>query len=273
MANFWEDILGGGTTLLGYSKLMDRLDENRSDTADSISSMQNQIGGMTKFQPWTVRSNLGTSTYNNGVLEQKLGDSQWNQWNQQRLGATDMFNRVTQDPAMREQDIYNRIRSMQMPEEERAYNSMNANLFGSGRGGMTTAGYGGSPEQFAFGKAQAEARNAASLSAMNQAQQEMQNYGKLGTQMFQNQYLPWDKQAAQAGLGTNLAQLGQRGDLEGANLWAQLGLGGMTADTNYSNIQGNAYGNAIKGLAGMAGGVGGDIDSAGGLWDWIKDLF
>jgi hypothetical protein len=117
-----------------------------------------------------------------------------------------------QDPTQREGDIYNRLREMQRPDEQRAQESMNANLFGSGRGGMSSAAYGGSPEQHAYAKARSEAMNQASYQAMNQAQQEMMNYGNMGNQF--------------AGLGSNLA--GQQQSLASQNVSDILGItGGM----------------------------------------------
>ncbi len=259
--------------MAGYSSLMDRFGDQRDATAATIGGMQGQVGGMTEFQPWSVRSGLGSTSYADGKLKMSLSPEQQGYADFQGQGAQTMFGRAMQDPTQREGDIYERIRAMQRPGEQRQYDSMNANLFGSGRGGMSTGAYGGSPEQHAFGMAQGEARNAASFGAMDQAQREMQNYAGIGQQMFGNQYQPWQQQQGQAGLGSNQAELSQRGQLEGTNLWSQLGLGGLTAETNYSNIEGNAFGNLITALSSMAGGVGGGIDDAGGLMDFLGSIF
>jgi hypothetical protein len=274
MASFWSDLLGGGTQLAGYGAMLDKVGDYKDDTATSISNMQDKVGGMTSFQPWGVRSGLGRTDYADGDLSMKLSDRQKGYYQQQGDGAADMFSRATMDPAQRESDIYERIRAMQRPGEQRGYDSMNAGMFGSGRGGMSTGAYGGSPEQHAFGLAQAEARNTASFGAMGQAQQEMQNYAGIGQQMFNNQYTPWQQMMGQAGMGSNQAELAQRGQLEGANMWSQLGLGGITADTNYSNIQGNAFGEMIKSLGQMGSGAGGALDSLdGGVWGAIQKWF
>jgi len=273
MAGFWESMLGGGVSLGGYASLMDRFGDQRDASAATIGGMQSAIGGMTEFQPWSVRSGLGSTSYADGKLNMSLSPEQQGYADFQGQGAQSMFGRAMQDPTQREGDIYERIRAMQRPGEQRQYDSMNANLFGSGRGGMSSAAYGGSPEQHAFGMAQGEARNQAGFQAMGQAQQEMQNYANVGNQMFQNQYVPWQQQMGQAGVGSNQAQLAQQGQIEGANLWTQLGLGGLTADTNYSNIQGNAFGNMIQALSSMAGGVGGAIDDADGLMEFLSGIF
>jgi hypothetical protein len=136
---------------------------------------------------------------------------------------------ASQDPAAREQDIYDSIRAIQEPDEERALESMNADLFGSGRGGMSSAAYGGTPEQHAYYLAQGEAQNQAAYDAMDQAQQEMLNYGSMGEQF--------------ANLGSNLA--GQQQSLSSQAIADILGIsGGMgtqagqTASTVDTYLQG-----------------------------------
>jgi hypothetical protein len=104
--------------------------------------------------------------------------------NQMQNMGMQMSQRAMQSTAGREQDIYERARAMQRPGEERQYSSMNANLFGGGRGGMSSGEFGGSPEQMAFGKAQAEARNTASFNAMGQAQAEQMQQAQIGNQMY-----------------------------------------------------------------------------------------
>ena len=335
-SSVWSDILGGGTQAAGYASLMDQLNDQRGDTAAAVGGMQDQVGGMTEFQPWSVTSNLGSTSYEDGNLNMSLSDTQQGMSDFQGQGAQSMFGQAMgmdprfanmasqaggmanayggasqqamqnsmQNTGAREGDIYERIRAMQRPGEERGRNDMNASLFGSGRGGMSSEAFGGSPEQFAFGKAQSEARNAASFGAMNQAQTEMMNQGSLasqygglagqqqglgqqallgggqlqgmqaniGNQMFQNQYAPWQQQMQQAGMGQNAAQMQQQGQLEGANMWSQLGLGGLTADTNYSNIQGNAFGNMISALGSVGSGIGGAIDDQGGLMSILQNM-
>jgi hypothetical protein len=117
-----------------------------------------------------------------------------------------------QDPTAREGDIYNRIRAMQQPEEQRAQEKMNNSLFASGRGGMGGSTYGSTPEQMGFEKARMEAMNQAGYQAMDQAQKEMMNYGTMG-QNF-------------AGLGSDLA--GSQQNLASKNVQDILGItGGM----------------------------------------------
>jgi hypothetical protein len=88
--------------------------------------------------------------------------------------SQNLFGQVGQDPAAQQAAIYEQIRATQMPEEERQRLAMQENLFASGRGGLQTAQYGGSPEQFAYEKARQEAMANASLAARQQAMAEQQ---------------------------------------------------------------------------------------------------
>ena len=92
---------------------------------------------------------------------------------------------LTQPMAGRETDVYNRIRAMQAPEEQRQQLALEERLYNQGRLGVQTNMYGGTQEQFALSKAQAEAQNQASLMAMQQAQAEQQQQAGLGSQYAQ----------------------------------------------------------------------------------------
>lgn len=67
------------------------------------------------------------------------------------------------------QSVYEQIRAMQTPEEERQRMALENRLAAQGRLGVTTSAFGGTPEQLALEKAQAEARNQASLQALQTA--------------------------------------------------------------------------------------------------------
>jgi hypothetical protein len=79
--------------------------------------------------------------------------------------------------------------------------------------GVQTNMYGGTPEQFALSKAQAEAQNQASLMAMQQAQAEQQQQAALGSQF--------------AGLGSSLTDAQQRRAIESLGSGQQMLAGGL----------------------------------------------
>ena len=320
-----------GAGVYGYNYLQDQMGNNRDATNAYLDTAEADIKSYGTFQPWGVSSGLGSTNYNNGNITNTLSANQQaqsalqqgagghmmsqslsmdprfsnmynqGQYNQQQANqrGSQAFNASNtamqnslQDTTQRESDIYGRMREMQRPEEQRQQDSMNAGLFGSGRGGMSTEAYGGSPEQFAFGKAQSEARNQASMQAMGQAQTEMMNqanmanqYGSLsnqygsqaaqfnqlgqsalqqggnyqniqnqmGNQMFQNQYMPYTQMQGFANQGLQNQQMRASGDQNMAGLLAQMGIGRSTADVNYANAESQN----LVGLLRMLGGIGG----------------
>lgn len=112
----------------------------------------------------------------------------------------------------REQAIFDRIRAAQMPEEERQRLMLEERLANQGRLGVTTNLFGGTPEQLALSKAQAEARNTAMLQAMQQAQAERGQAGALGAQFAGTtgalSQINQDLLAARQARGLQLAQSG-----------------------------------------------------------------
>ena len=115
----------------------------------------------------------------------------------------------------RQQDIYNQLRSMQTPEEERQRLALEERLQAQGRGGIQTAQYGGTPEQLAMAKAQAEAQNQAGLMAMQQAGSEQdrayQQALGLSGQASQLAGMSSDLQTAQQQRASLLSELGMAG--------------------------------------------------------------
>jgi len=186
------------------------------------------------------------------------------------------FNSAAGDTSAREAEIYERIRAMQRPEEARQAMSLENRLLGQGRLGISTDAYGGTPEQLAQAKAIQEAQNTASFQAIEQARAQQAQDASLGTQYQTAGFNP-ENQALnrfQAGLGlTGEVGAGRR---EGANLAAQLGLGGLTAATNYEQLIGDIIRQQYSTAGSLASGVGAGMDNSGaaqGLWDFIGGLF
>ena len=73
-----------------------------------------------------------------------------------------------------EQTLFDRIREIRMPEEERARVALQQQLVAGGRQGLQTAQYGGSPESFALNKAIEEQKSQDAIAAMNFARQDAQ---------------------------------------------------------------------------------------------------
>jgi hypothetical protein len=121
---------------------------------------------------------------------------------QQAFGLGGQFMGAAGMPTMdREQALFERMRTVQRPEEERQRLALEERLAAQGRLGTSSAAYGGAtPEQLAMSTAQEEARNRAMLGAMEQARAEQAQQAALGAQY--------------AGLGTTLS--GQQQALDAA---------------------------------------------------------
>jgi len=149
---------------------------------------------------------------------------------------------VLQPTAAREAEVFERIRATQRPEEERQRLALEQRLAAQGRLGTRSAAYGGAtPEQLAMATAQEEARNRASLSAIQQAQAERrqalgeaQALGGMFTQQaglssqLQSQAQQRASQLSQLGLSAERVQaqleaegFGREMQLAGAGLQAQ----------------------------------------------------
>ena len=177
------------------------------------------------------------------------------------------------DPMQREQDVYQRIRAAQSPEEQRQRLMLEERLANQGRLGVQTNMFGGTPEQLALSKAQAEAQNQAALMAMQQAQAEQLQQANIGStfagvgsqlgardllaQQAQQQlafgnltgaYAP-QNQLLQAQQAAQLyPQLAQRAQLQGAGLFGEASMGGLEAYLGAGLGQANLLGALGTGL-------------------------
>lgn len=138
-------------------------------------------------------------------------------------------------PTATAESVYDQIRAMQAPEEERQQTALEERLAAQGRLGIQTNQYGGTPEQLAQQKALAEAKNQASLQALSTADNLATSQAARQTQAGQL--------AGQLGqIGGNLTaqqqELGQR--MMGMGLDAQR-LGGTLTAQDFQNAN-TAYG-------------------------------
>jgi len=322
---FVKGLVNTGVGTYGYEKLQGdfaSLRDKMFEDGGRFDKVKGEATTAGQFIPYSMTSGLGASgmdaqgnmtmdlSQQQKNMANNMGDWGQNMMNQSRnmdpryssmfstnqgrsgaaYGASNQaMQNSMMDTGQRETDVYNRIRAMQAPEEQRQMDTMNSGLFGSGRGGMTTEAYGGTPEQMAFGKAQAEARNAASLQAMGQAQNEMMNQGQLagqygnmaqgygqqglsalqaggqyqglqnqmGNQMFQNQYDPYKNLMAQNQQAMAGGQMVNQSGQAMSGLLSQLGLGGMTSEVNMANVQGDSLVGLLKMLGAGLGGAAG----------------
>ena len=157
----------------------------------------------------------------------------------------DFMGRAGMSTAAREADVYDRIRAVQSPEEQRQQLMLEERLSNQGRLGVRSAMFGGTPEQFALSQAQTEAQNRAALSAIQQAQAEQAQAGQLG-QAFTT------LGGQQSALGQQLGQAGQTQALQMLQAGQGLLGGGLGLDTAQQQLAQGALAGAYVPQAQLA---------------------
>lgn len=217
-----------------------------------------------EFQPYTVTTATGGQFGMTQDPETKqmtydiqTSPDEQNLQEEQLRRAGMFFNLAETDTTQREQDIYNRMRAAQAPEEERQRLALEQRLANQGRLGVRTSMFGGTPEQLALAQAQEEAKNKAMLTALEFAGQEQQRQAQLGTGMLAAGYVP--QAQLLSGLQPGITAAEQRRQA----MAQQAGAFGETYATGLEALLQSALGQAN--IAGM---VGGSIatESLGGLF-------
>ena len=202
-----------------------------------------------QFRPFGVTSNLANvQTTAEGGVNLNLSPEQ-QAMQQQLLGQSrGLFGPVGADPAAAQAALYEQIRATQQPEEERQRLQMQENLFSSGRGGVQTAMYGGTPEQMAYEKARQESMLNANLAARTQSQAEQLQAGQLGGMLQQAGYDPQRQAIDLFGASGVPSQLAAKGQLGGAELQAQAGGRGLESYMQGANMANLLQQQQIQGL-------------------------
>lgn len=201
-----------------------------------------------EFKPYTVTSGVGSTSVGPQGTTYSLSPEQQALQAQLGQGAASMFGQAMQGTQGREQEIFNAIRAMQSPEEQRQRLMMEERLQNQGRLGVRTSMFGGTPEQFSMDQAQAEARNQAALMAMQQGQAQQAQQANIGQQFLQGQYMPQAAMLQQAQLGLGNAQLAQNAQQFGAGMFGEARAGGLDFLLGSSLGQANLMGNVGAGL-------------------------
>jgi hypothetical protein len=256
--SFVSDLLNvGGQYYLGTSGADDARAAGASAVAMGEAAGQSAID-RASFQPYTVTSNLATGTTTpEGGLRLDLSPEEQRRQQERFRQAESIYGTIGADPRRMASEYYENIRAAQRPEEERDRLAMQQGLFSSGRGGIASAQFGGTPEQFAFEKARAEAQLGAGAKARELALSER------------------DQQLKAAGLLTDAGYQGQREaiDLFGASsVPAQLSATGartgaeLAAQSEQSGIEGMLQGEELANLLERAG-IAGALPALTGSYD------
>ena len=182
--------------------------------------------------------------------------------------AQTLLGNVVQDRSAREQEIFDRIRATQEAEEERNRLALEERLFNQGRLGVRTSMFGGTPEQLALAKAQEEARNRASLLAIQQAQAEQAQDARLGTQLLGAAFLPEAQLQNTFRNALTAAEINRRANQFGTGLFAESSIAGLDALLGSGIGQAELMGRLGTGLLG--GAIQGAGQGQGGIGDILS---
>ena len=231
------------------------------------------------FKPYTVTSSLANvQTTPEGGFGINLSPEQQALQTQLQGQTAGLFGQVGQDPAQAQSALYEQIRATQRPEEERQRLALQENLFASGRGGVQTAQYGGSPEQFAYEQARQEAMSRANLGARQQSQAEQAQAANLGGLLQQAGYQP-QQQALSLLEGSQIpAGYLSQGQRTGATLQGQLEQSGLEGYLQAAELGQGERLAQLQNMANLVGGGGTGANAVSGLLggldqylpDWLK---
>ena len=184
--------------------------------------------------------------------------------------AQTLLGNVVQDRSAREQEIFDRIRATQEAEEERNRLALEERLFNQGRLGVRTSMFGGTPEQLALAKAEEEARNRASLLAIQQAEREQAQDARLGAQLLGAAVLPEAQLQNTFRNALTAAEINRRANQFGTGLFAEASIAGLDALLGSGIGQAELMGRLGTGLLG--GAIQGSGQGQGGIMGILSDI-
>lgn len=229
-------LIGGGLKLFGaYKQRKAAKRASREMRAISQQAYKDALkygreaASRAQFRGFGVRSGLGGarmlgsgSTYLSlSPEQQQIQDMLFGQ-------ATGLFARAAEDPAVAQAELFEQMRDIQRPEEERARLALEERALAQGRLGLGLDRYGGStPEMLAQATAEQEAMGKANLVARQQALAEQQALYNRASGLFGLGYVPQQQLLNQLGYGLKGAALAQSGRERGAGMFANFAAGGL----------------------------------------------
>jgi hypothetical protein len=260
--NFGATQLGGLLGALGlYSAYSDlgSLGRTGRQAGQDLADLQLQ---QTQFRPYTVTTATGGQfgmmrDPSTGAMTYQMSASPEEQAFQRSLfgGAGQFFDQAAQDPAVREQEIYDQIQAATAPQQMAERLGLEERLAAQGRLGVQTAQFGGTPEQLAMEKAQQQTMAQARLNAAQQARQEQAGLAALGQQYLMGSYLPQQQMLAAFAPGQTASAQQQQAQLYGAGLFGEATASGIDALLGAGLGRANIVGAASTGL--LSGAFGG----------------
>ena len=216
---FLSDLLSAGQEYKSLKRDIKRKTDFRDETLERGTAVGQQGYDQSQFVPFGVTSSLGgVQGTAEGGFDMNLSEDQ--QAMQDRLfGMSGSFlDEMGGDPFERQQALYEQIRGLQRPNEERQRLELENRLRGQGRLGLMTSQYGGSPEGYELSLAQGRARNEAAYQAYGQSQEDRQQAYGLASGLLGLGYKPQQELTKLVQTATPLAGFAQSGRETGAGL-------------------------------------------------------
>jgi hypothetical protein len=240
-----------------------------SSLKGELTALGRELAANSAFKGYGVTSGLGNTTIGtDGSVN--LGVEQNGMFNNYATQAMNnsqtLMAQAMEDPAARQQAIYNQIMAAQNPQLNAMQAQQQAREMAMGRGGVRGSQFGGTAEDAAMARARVQGSNEAALGARQAAVNELaqmgalaSQYGQLGQQAYQTSFLPMQQQMQLLQIAGADADRAQTGQLTGQGYLAQLGLGGAQVDVNAKKAASELRGNIIDSI----------LDNAGGFWSSI----
>lgn len=285
MADFdWQQFLGnnlGGLLNVGANVALAK--QGITEPREAGQQAQSQLMGLAdqtraeaQFKPYTVTAGPGQGGFGAtaGGFALNLSPEQQAMMQQLQGRGMELMQGATADQSLqpRQTELMGMFDAMRAPQREQEALALEERMFNQGRSGVNTAQYGGTPEQFAFAKAQEQQRAQDALMSRQQALGEQQQMFNVGQSMFGTGYTPQTQMMNLAQTALPYSELAQRGQQQGLVTGAGLAQSGIEA-----GLQGEQLTNQLRQtylqqlteamFAPQAGGTGGDASSlVGGLF-------
>lgn len=275
-------MLDAALTGYGFYNQMQNLGDMADKVGTTISGLETTLPQYSQFKPYTVTTGVGNIAADpTGGYTATMSESQKANARQLAQGGLGLLNRATQDIAPRTQELYGQMTAAMQPEMERQRLQNEQRALAQGQTGLSSNMYGGTDATtFGLNKAQQEAMANAYLGARQNALAEQAQQATIGSGMFGQSYLPFEKLMSTITPALQGSQIATQAGGTTADILGQLGLGGLTAQANLekirSELMGQGLGMLSNSLAGtpFATGVNNLVGSIGsGLGNYLSGLF
>ena len=225
------DLLSAGAGYYNQDRAAEAALQLGQQSAQALGELGTDVAGMAEFKPFTVTTGLGTTTTTpTGGIDVGLSPEQQALQSQLLSQATGLFGQVGVDPSTAQADLYEQMRAVQRPEEERQRLALEERMLSQGRLGLQSSAYGGSsPELLAQETARQEAMARANLAARQQAMSEQAQALTAASGLLGAGYTPQSQALEALRMGTEVGKLADIGRRAGAEFMGQAGQAGIEA--------------------------------------------